>query len=281
MTDRPPAPPEPTPPESPVAPPARVWPVFTTWLLAFVAIVMLSALAAAVLASIYPDVAPGVLLGGLPGLLAGAAASSMGLILTILLVNRPLEPARLRLLPGRESGRDLASMVLGMLALGQALDSLTALGGMGRYGALWEARRILASAAGAELFVAVLVIGLLAGTAEELFFRGFMQTRLRARWSARWAVVATSACFAFMHLEWLHALLAFILGLYLGFITELAGSALPAIACHVVNNMLFTLSTALGGTVLAFWPNLVLLVAGAAVFGACLVRLQRTLRSPA
>ena len=50
-------------------------------------------------------------------------------------------------------------------------------------------------------------------------------------------------------------------GAVLGFITERAGSALPAIACHVVNNMLFTLATALGGTILAVLPNVVLLVA--------------------
>ena len=184
-------------------------------------------------------------------------------------------------MPGRETGRDLAVMILGMLALGQALDSLTVLAGLGRHGALWEARRTLAGATGEQLFLAVLVIGLLAGTAEELFFRGFMQTRLRARWSPRWAVVATSASFAIMHLEWLHALLAFALGLYLGFITELAGSALPAVASHVVNNMLFTLVTALGGTVLAFWPNVALVIIGMAVFGVCVLWLRRRLGAPA
>jgi membrane protease YdiL (CAAX protease family) len=172
-------------------------------------------------------------------------------------------------------------MILGMLALGQALDSLAVLAGLGRHGALWDARRTLAGATGEQLFVAVVVIGLLAGTAEEVFFRGFMQTRLRARWSARWAVVATSACFAIMHLEWLHGLLAFVLGLYLGAITEQTGSALPAVASHVVNNALFTVLTALGGTVLAFWPNVALLSAGLAVFAGCVVCLRRTLRAPA
>jgi hypothetical protein len=258
-----------------------VWPVFAAWLMAFVAIVIFSAVAAALLASAYPDVAPAALLRELPGLLAGATASSMGLILTVLLVNRSLQPARLRLVPGRETGRDLALMILGMLALGQALDSLAVLAGLGRHGALWDARRTLAGATGEQLFVAVVVIGLLAGTAEEVFFRGFMQTRLRARWSARWAVVATSACFAIMHLEWLHGLLAFILGLYLGAITELTGSALPAVASHVVNNVLFTVLTALGGTVLAFWPNVALLIACLAVFGGCVVCLRQTLKAPA
>jgi membrane protease YdiL (CAAX protease family) len=217
----------------------------------------------------------------LPGLLAGATASSMGLLVTLLAMSRAIAPSGLRLAPGRETGRDLVLMILGMLALGQVLDSLAVLAGLGRHGALWEARQTLAGAAGEQLFLAVLVIGPLAGTAEELFFRGFMQTRLRARWPSRWAIVATSACFGIMHIEWLHALLAFILGLYLGFITELAGSALPAVASHVINNALFTLVTALGGTVLAVGPNAVLALAGAAVFAACVLGLRRSLGGPA
>jgi membrane protease YdiL (CAAX protease family) len=255
--------------------------VFAAWLLAFVAIVIFSALAAATLAAMYPEIPPARLLRELPGLLAGAVASSVALLLTVLLASRGFDAVRLRLRPGRERGRDLALMILGMLALGQALDSLTVLVGLGRHGALWDARRMLVGVAGEELFVAVVVIGLLAGAAEEVFFRGFMQTRLREHWRIPWAVVGTSACFALMHIEWLHALLAFALGLYLGFITELAGSALPAVASHVVNNALFTLATALGGTVLAFWPNVALLAGSLAVFAACVTPLLRTLRAPA
>jgi membrane protease YdiL (CAAX protease family) len=251
--------------------------VFAAWILAFVAIVVLSALAASVLAAMYPDVSPALLLRQLPGLLAGATASSTGLIITLLLANRAIVPARLRLVPGRESGRQLAAMILGMLALGQALDSLATIAGLGQRGAVWDARQMLAGAAGEELFAAVLVIGVLAGSAEELFFRAFMQTRLRARWSALRAVLATSACFGLMHIEWLHALLAFVLALYLGFITELSGSALPAVAAHVINNVVFTLLAALGGTVSALAPNLALLGAGLAVFTGCVVFLWRTL----
>ncbi len=245
--------------------------------MAFLTIIVLSVLAAALVASMYPDVPPAELLRQLPGLLAGAGASSAGLILTVLLVSRTFDPARLRLRPGREKGRDLVLMILGMLALGQALDSLTSLVGLGRRGAVWDARQTLMGVSGEDLFVAVLVIGLLAGSAEELFFRGFMQTRLRARWPPVAAVVATSACFGLMHIEWLHALLAFLLALYLGFITELSGSALPAMAAHVVNNTLFTLLTALGGTVTAFGPNLALLGASVVVFVGCILLLRRTL----
>jgi membrane protease YdiL (CAAX protease family) len=255
----------------------RVWPVFGAYLAAFAAIFSLSGLAVAVVTSLYPDVPPETLLRGLPGLLAGAIASSMGLVLTLALVVRPFVPARLRLLPGRETGRHLFVMIVGVLALGQALDSLTALAGLGGRGAMPEIRRALASAVGEELFAAVVVIGLVAGAAEELFFRAFMQSRFRARWSPAVAVVVSSACFGVMHLDWVHSVLAFALGLYLGFITEMSGSALPAIACHVVNNVLFTLATALVRSTDAVGPTAAMLAIAAVVFAACIVWLRRRL----
>jgi membrane protease YdiL (CAAX protease family) len=178
--------------------------------------------------------------------------------------------------PGSETGRALAVMIGGMLALGQALDSLTMLVGLGQRGSMLAIRRALEGAVGPELFLAVVVIGFMAGAAEEVFFRGYVQTALRARWPPARAVVVTSAGFALFHLHWVHVLLAFALGLYLGFVTERAGSALPAIACHVVNNAVFTVMAALGLTVEAVLPNAVLLGASAAVVAGCLVWLRRT-----
>ena len=210
--------------------PPRLWTVFAAYLVAFVAIVTLSLVAVGVLRSMYPDVPDPALFEGLPGLIAGGLASSLALLLTVLLFNRPLEPVLLRLVPGWETGRALAVMIVGMLALGQCLDSLTTLAGLGDKGTLAAIRSVLADAAGPELFLAVLVISVVAGSAEELFFRGYMQTRLGQRLPPVVAVVVTSVAFGLFHLEWLHALLAFVLGLYLGWITEVAGSALPAIA---------------------------------------------------
>lgn len=255
--------------------PPRLWPIFVAYVSAFAAIVAFSIVAAVVVRSLYPDLPERAVLDGLPGLLAGGVASSTALILTVLAVTRPFDPKRLRLVPGSETGTALAVMVVGMLALGQALDSLTMLVGLGQHGSMPVIRRALASAAGPELFAAVVVIGLMAGAAEEIFFRGYIQTALRARWRAPVAVLVTSAAFAFLHLEWLHAALAFLLGLYLGFLTEVSGSALPAIVCHVVNNIVFTLLTALVGAVEAFGPNVILLTAGAAVFAGCVIWLRR------
>jgi membrane protease YdiL (CAAX protease family) len=267
------SPPDPVPAPPVTAP--RLWPVLAAFVVAFAGIVALSLMAAGILRELYPDTPDRALFDGLPGLLAGGLASSTALGLTALLFNRPFEPVLLRLTPGWETGRMLFVMIVGMLMLGQALDSLTLLVGLGQRSAMVAIRQALAGAVGPELFFAVVVIGVLAGTAEEVFFRGYMQTRLGQRLRPSVAVLLTSLAFGLLHLEWIHALLAFALGLYLGWITELAGSALPAIACHVLNNALFTVLTAVAGTVEAPEPNAVLLLACAAAFAGCVLWLRR------
>src|SRR5256886_12911355 len=57
-------------------------------------------------------------------------------------------PIFLRLVPGWETGRALAVMVVGMLALGQSLDSLTMLTGLGDKGTLAAMRGALADEIG-------------------------------------------------------------------------------------------------------------------------------------
>jgi membrane protease YdiL (CAAX protease family) len=248
--------------------------------LAFVSIVSFSVVAAVMVRTAFPELSEREVFDGLPGLLAGGMASSTALLVTLLIVARPLEPARLRLLPGRESGRDLAAMIVGTLALGQVLDSATVLAGFANRGAMALIRKAIEGATGPDLFAAVVVIGVFAGSAEEVFFRGYMQTRLRERWSPAVAAVVTSVAFALLHMEWLHAVLALGLGLWLGFVTEQAGSALPAVVAHVINNMLFTVLTATVGTLDDRALNMALLTGGAIVFFACAFWIRRPPASP-
>ena len=252
-----------------------LWPVFVAYVGAFAAIVVLSGLGAGVVRVLYPDLPEQVVFEGLPGLLAGGIASSTGLLMTVLVASRGAPLAGLRLVPGRETGRTLVIMAIGTLALGQMLDSLIMLAGLGQQGTMVVIRRALAGAAGPDLFLAVVVIGVLAGTAEEAFFRGYMQTRLGERLRPAAAVVIASTCFGALHLEWLHAGLAFALGLYLGWITELAGSALPAVVCHVINNALFTILTALWGTLEGFGLNAGLATVSGLAFVGCVLWLHR------
>lgn len=246
-------------------------------MLAFVGIVACTVVAAAVLRTLDPDLPDQDVFDGLPALLAGGIASSVALLVTVSAVVRPLGAARLRLLPGRERGSHLLAAIVGTVALGQALDSIMAISGLARHGSMVAIRRALQAASGPDLFGAVVVIGLLAGSAEEVFFRGYMQTMLGERWRAWVAVAVTSLCFGLLHMEWRHAVLAVVLGLWLGSVTELCGSALPAVAAHVVNNTLFTLLTATVGTTEAVRVNVWLLAGSGSVFVACAAWLIRTL----
>ena len=255
--------------------PPRLWPVFAAYLLAFISIVSFSIFAAIMVRAAFPELSEREVFDGLPGLLAGGLASSAALFVTVSIVARPLDPARLRLLPGRETGDQLAAMILGTLALGQLLDSATVLAGLSNRGAMAVIRRAIEGAAGPELFAAVVVIGVLAGSAEEMFFRGYMQGRLRERWSAPLAVIVTSVAFGLLHLEWSHAVLALALGLWLGFITERAGSALPAVAAHVINNVVFTVITATMGSLQARGLNMALLTVSAVLFFGCVLWIWR------
>jgi membrane protease YdiL (CAAX protease family) len=253
----------------------RVWPVFAAYLLAIVSILGFSLVAAVMLRAAYPDLSEREVFDGLPALLVGGMASSAALMVTLFIVARPLDPARLRLVPGRETGGPLAAMIVGTLALGQILDSATILAGLANRGAMAVIRRAIEGAAGSELFAAVVVIGVLAGSAEEVFFRGYMQTRLRERWSPAGAVLATSVAFGLLHLEWLHAVLALGLGLWLGFITEQSGSALPAVAAHVINNIIFTVLTATVGTLQDRALNIALLTGAAVILVGCALWIRR------
>src|SRR2546428_407368 len=171
----------------------RPWHVFATYLAAVAGIFATTSIAVEVLRALYPDVPALTIVSTLPGLLAGSLAASSGLLLTLLLVVRPLDPVRFRLVPGGETSSTLAAAVLGLLALGQALDSLTVLLGLDARGSLQLIRQVLEGTTGPDLFGAVLVLGVVAGATEEIFFRGYMQSRLREHWPPAAAVLATSA----------------------------------------------------------------------------------------
>lgn len=89
----------------------------------------------------------------------------------------------------------------------------------------------------AQTFVfKIFVLCLVPAICEEIYFRGFIQTSLRARWGAGWALVITSIIFAAMHgnIHYFH--LYFLLGLIFGWVYEMSGTLWASIACHVLNN---------------------------------------------
>jgi membrane protease YdiL (CAAX protease family) len=136
-------------------------------------------------------------------------------------------------------------MLVAILMLGQVADSAVALAGWGGTGTLGAMARVMQGVSGPMLALSIVVLGAMAGTGEELFFRGFMQTRLRQRLGPWPAIAITSLVFGITHADPVHGVLALLLGVYLGWATELAGSVWPAVAVHAANNAVWVLLVAL------------------------------------
>ncbi len=90
-------------------------------------------------------------------------------------------------------------------------------------------------------FVAnILVLALLPGLCEEMFFRVGVQTRLfddKTRIRGYWSVVLTAVLFSAFHLQFFGFLPRFALGVVLGIFLLLTGNAWYSVLAHFVNNM--------------------------------------------
>ena len=207
---------------------------------------------------------------GLLALLVGVPASSLALLgIAWVAAGRPRRE-RLRLLPSLVPGGGVAAMAVGTLALSQGLESLAILVGVGPGANLQWISRALADATPAALVLAILVVGGLAPVGEEMFFRGYMQTRLRRVWSAGPAILLTALAFGVIHGEWVHGVLAAGIGVYLGLVAERTASVVPPVLCHVANNTVSALLSATVGSPQGQLVNAALLVVSAAVFAASL-----------
>lgn len=82
----------------------------------------------------------------------------------------------------------------------------------------------------------VILIALLPGFIEEIMFRGYIQTRFLKRWSPVATIALSSFLFALVHLSPPTVALAFIMGIWLGYIAWRCGSIGPGIACHAFVN---------------------------------------------
>ena len=80
------------------------------------------------------------------------------------------------------------------------------------------------------------MIGVTPAFCEELLFRGYIQQRLTRSFRPWWGIVISSFLFAAFHMDWVHVLAVFPLGLFLGWATWKSGSLLPAMVGHFVNN---------------------------------------------
>jgi membrane protease YdiL (CAAX protease family) len=86
----------------------------------------------------------------------------------------------------------------------------------------------------------LIISGLAAAVAEEIFFRGWLQPMLRRRYSATVSIVAVNLIFAPLHLiaaPYLISLFTFFPGLIMGWLRERYGNILPSIIFHFLGNV--------------------------------------------
>lgn len=89
----------------------------------------------------------------------------------------------------------------------------------------------------AQVFVLKLfVLCVVPAVCEEIFFRGFFQTSIAARWGSWWAIFITAIVFAAMHGNIYYFHLYILLGLLFGWAYYVTGTLWASIACHVFNN---------------------------------------------
>lgn len=118
----------------------------------------------------------------------------------------------------------------------------------------------LRSADGFMIALGAAIIAVLAPVAEEVFFRGYMQTRLRRRWGPTWAIGITALAFGVLHADPVHTPFAIAMGVAFGYVAERSGSIRPAIAGHIFNNMIAVIATRLPESVRSTstsWPTFV------------------------
>ncbi len=86
--------------------------------------------------------------------------------------------------------------------------------------------------------IAVFTAVLLAPLAEEIFFRGLLQSMLRKYFGRPWgAILVTSLIFALLHMQnWQHLPALFLLAIVIGYNYERCGRLLPAIVVHALFN---------------------------------------------
>ena len=278
------------PPPGPVAlPPAgppQVWPSFVTLVLALLGIL----LGGCLMGSFFIHPEPGKPLDATrlmsePWFLIGSAASSqVALLLAVWKLPgafKDVGPAgwseRVQWRPERFDLVDILVTALGAMTVGAvalALLSLAAIKGGILTGMSGVARDTEASG-----FAWLLLFGALApGFAEELAFRGLLQSRLVERWGVPAGIVLSSAVFGAYHFDLRQGLMAMTMGLWLGWCAHRQRSIVNVAFAHAFNNgFAFTMSR-ISAPEETSHPA----VTGGALllFLACLVVMWRRTRTP-
>jgi uncharacterized protein len=183
-----------------------------------------------------------------PGISLAVGLNALALA-GVALVAARLSPApgwrRLLLVRPRCSWAVLPALIIGVLALSQALDALAVLLDIHNRGFLPRLRQLVRSLPPGSLAVLAVIMAAAPGFCEELFFRGYFQSRLVERWGPAAAVATSAVLFGALHLDSVQSPMAAVLGLYLGHVAWRTGSIWPGVVCHAANNLVATLGGAL------------------------------------
>jgi sodium transport system permease protein len=93
-----------------------------------------------------------------------------------------------------------------------------------------------------SLGLLLLVVAVVPALCEELAFRGFILSGLRHLGHTKRAIALSSLFFALAHTIFQQSLLAFIMGLVIGYLAVQTGSLLPGVLFHMTHNALGLLS---------------------------------------
>ena len=233
----------------------RVWPAFV----AFVALLVLEVVVATGVVAALAVCKYGTKLKlhdvvtesqSAPGLLTsfvGTMALAAGLALAGAWLSPTFWRDRLRLRRAPLRLPILLAGTLGVMSVGMLVSALMELHWLPRSNSLDVLDNMLQGLSAPGAVLAVLLLGLLPGLVEELLFRGYIQTRLVARWGAGWGIFSTALMFGISHLDLMQGAFAVGVGCILGFITMRVGSIVPAMICHAVNNTLSMVLSVSGG----------------------------------
>ncbi len=102
-------------------------------------------------------------------------------------------------------------------------------------------KALLSDKSPATLILNILVLAIVPGVCEEIFFRNFIQKRLSTQFSPCFAIFITSLIFSIVHFQIFGFFSRMILGAVLGYIFYISKSIVPSILAHFTYNatMLF------------------------------------------
>ncbi len=86
-------------------------------------------------------------------------------------------------------------------------------------------------------------VALVGPVIEEIFFRGFTYKAFRTRFGVKAAILASSAIFALLHMNFIAFVPIFFLGIFLAYLYEKTGSLVPSMTVHMLHNLIMVFLT--------------------------------------